>query len=480
MRGCTSTLHEFLMQAEPAPFGLRLGLVAIAAANVALGSAVATGRIAPVTALSVLPALLVVVAALIASNRAILVFAAFALDLSGVVALRQPVIGNSVYASDVIVVLALGSWLAAWLIAPGGRRPSWPRTPILGWPLLAFAVFIGMGVVRGHERWGLAYLSQPVRFVLYAGIAAAIADMTARQAWRGLTIVFYLGAVWNAAAATFYLATGTTQWDVGSRVSTGGTRVLTLTTALYLAGALVLALLNFEREQNIGRRVLHLLIGALAMYGIAVSYGRGVWYAVAAVIVVLLVTRAPLRRAALLVLPLCMPLLLLSGIGLSQAAPTFVPSVVERVTTIRPAVDASIRWRKEANKAVWAQVREDPVIGVGFGKGATFTVGSTRFHITQDPHNSFLFLWAGGGILTLGAFVLLFAVFLRDAWRRYGSQVEISRQLIAWSVALWFCFVANSLVEPQLTQANSILVFWILMLLPSIVPYGDSATPPHR
>ena len=455
------------------PFPFWFGLIAVAITNIALGFAVATGRLAPVTASALVPALLVAGAALIASNRAILVFVAFALDLSGVIALREPVLGTSVYTSDIILALALGSWVAAWLIAPGGHRPSWPATPILGWPLLVFAIFIGIGVVRGHERWGLAYLSQPVRFVLYAGIAAAIADMTVRQAWRGLTLVFYLGAAWNAVAATYYLATGTTQWDVGSRVSTGGTRVLTLTTALYLAGALVLALLNFEREHNFGRRFLHLFIAALATYGIAVSYGRGVWYAVVGVMVLLFVTRSRLRQAALLVLPLLLPLLLLSGIGLSQAAPTFVPGVVERVTTIRPTQDASIRWRQKANEAIWDQVREDPVIGVGFGKGASFTLGSTRFHITQDPHDSFLFLWAGGGILALGAFLLLFVLFLRDAWRRYLSQLEISAALIAWSVALWFCIVANSLVEPQLTQANSILVFWILMLLPSIVPYKD-------
>lgn len=455
------------MRAAPLPFGL--ALLAVVGANVALGSAVATGQIRAVTAVALVPVLFVAAAALIASNRAILVFGAFALDLSGVIALRQSVLGDSVYASDIIVLLALGSWVAAWLIAPGGRRPSWPRTPILGWPLVVFAIFIGMGVVRGHELWGLSYLSQPVRFVLYAGIAAAIADMTPRQAWRGLTVVFYLGAAVNAVAAIFYLATGTVQWETGSRLSTGGTRVLSLTTALYLTGALVLALLNLEREHRVGRRMLHVVAGGLATFGIVVTHGRGVWYAVAAVTVVLFLTRRGLLRATLAVLPLCLPLLVLGGVILTHVSPGFVPGVVERATTTG-TIDRSIAWRVAANDAIWDHVREDPILGVGFGKTASFTVDFTRFDITQDPHNSFLFLWAGGGIVTLGSFLLLFVLFLGDVWRRYRYQAELPRALIVWCVAVWFCFAVNTLSNGQLTKANSILVFWILMLLPTIVP----------
>jgi O-antigen ligase len=462
------------MRADQRPLLLAIG--ALAAANVALGAGIALSRVEPIGLLALLPAVLVVGAALIASNRAILVFGAFALDLSGVIALREPVLGDSVYASDIVLVLAVGSWLAAWLIAPEGRRPSWPKTPILGWPLLVFALFIGMGVVRGHELWGLSYLSQPVRFVIYAGMAAAVADMTVRQAWRGLTVVFYLGAVWNAFSAIFYLATGTVQWETGSRVSTGGTRVLTLTTALYLTGALVLALLNFERERRVVQRLGHLAIAALAAFGIVIAYGRGVWYAMAAVLVAMFLTRRRLRAGVLALLPLMLPVLVLGGILLVQANPGFFPNIAERFTTIQSGRDASIGWRTAANDAIWDQVREQPVIGVGFGKEASFTVNFTSFDITQDPHNSFLFLWAGGGILTLGAFLFLFALFLRDTWLRYrGTSAELSRSLLAWCVAIWFCFVVNSLVEPQLTQANSILVFWILMLLPTVVPRPGSA-----
>jgi O-antigen ligase len=453
------------------PLRSPLALTLVAGLNIALGFALAAGSTSGATLVAVLPALLVATAALIASNRAILVFGAFAVDLYGV-GLREPVVGSSIYVSDILLALALGSWLAAWLIAPGGRRPSWPKTPLLGWPLVLFAIFVGAGVVRGHQLWGLSYLSQPARFVIYAGIAAAIADMTVRQAWHGLVVVFYLGAFWNAAAAVYYLATGTVQQEASSGLTTGGYRVLTLTTALFLTGALVLALLNVERERRTGRQVLHVLVGGLAMFGIVVSYGRGVWYAVAAVLIVLYLMRPRLRRATAVVLPLCLPFVVLGGLLLARGAPGFLDQVVDRATTFHSS-DPSVNWREEAYKAIWAQVEESPIIGVGFGKEANFTADFTRFHITQDPHNSYLFLWAGGGLLTLGAFLLLYVLFVADSWRRYSSEAnQTARALIAWCLSIWFCFAVNSLVEPQLTQANSILVLWILMLLPTVVPYA--------
>jgi O-antigen ligase len=447
-----------------------IGLATVAALNVELGLLLASSDVKLGVAGAALPALLVIAAAIIASNRAILVFGAFALDLSGITSIRQPVLGGHLWTSDLLLMLAVASWAAAWLIAPGGRRPSWPKTPLLSWPLLMFAIFIAVGVVRGHERWGLSYLSQPLRFVLYAGIAFAIADLTIRQAWQALVCVFYLGAVVNAGAAVYHLANGTSQWEATARVSTGGTRALALTTALYLTGAVVLALLNAEREDNVRRRLFHLLIAGLAVFGIVVAYGRGVWFSIIAVLVVLFLTRRRLRGAFVTTIPLLLPALIAGSVLLVHSDPGFLPRLVTRFTTVHSG-DPSVAYRQEANRAIWEQVRQDPLLGVGFGKGATILVEGTPYTITQDPHNTYLFLWAGGGAVTLFSFVLLFAIFLVDAWRRYRSQTDLeARTLIVACIAIWFCFALDTLSEPQLTQANSLLAFWTLMLLPSVVP----------
>jgi O-antigen ligase len=459
-----------------------VAVAALATLNIAIALAVAMGRLDLGLLLALVPVVVVIAAAVIGSNRAILVFAVFAIDLSGITPLRKEVIGGHVWASDLVLFAVLIAWAAAWVIRPGGRRPTWPKAPILTLPLFLFAVFVAIGVVRGHELWGLGYLSQPVRFAMYALIAFAVSDLTPRQAWQVLVAVFYLGAIVNAVAAVYYLATGTVQQEAASGVSTGGVRVLALTTALYLTGAVVVALLNFEREQRIGPRLLHLSIGAMAMFGIVVSYGRGVWFALIAVLVALFLTRRRLRGAVSFVVPLLLPLVVAGVFVLVHSNPGFVPRVITRLTTVDSS-DASVRWRQAANSAVWEQVQENPTFGVGFGKGATFVLDRTRWDITQDPHDSYLFLWAGGGLVTLGSFLILYVVFLLDCWRRYRFQSELPRMLIAACVSIWFCFAVDALTEPRLTQANSLLALWVLMLLPTTVPYrsrGETGDPDNN
>jgi O-antigen ligase len=292
-----------------------------------------------------------------------------------------------------------------------------------------------------------------------------------RDVWRGLVVVFYGGAVLNAILAVYYIATGTVQEERLGDLSTGGQRALTLTTALYLAGAFLLALLNLERNQGFKHRLLHLAICVLAGFGIVVSYGRGVFYALGVIILVLFLTRSGLRRATLLVLPIIVCAVIVGSLA-SHGGSGFLPELTKRITTTS---DASVEWRRAANAAIWQQVQENPIVGVGFGQGASFVVGFARYDITQDPHDSYLFLWAGGGILTLASFLLLFAIFLLDSWRRYRNQADLPRTLIVWCVAFWFCIALNTISGPWLTQANVLLTFWILMLLPMTVPYARAA-----
>jgi O-antigen ligase len=137
--------------------------------------------------------------------------------------------------------------------------------------------------------------------------------------------------------------------------------------------------------------------------------------------------------------------------------------------TANPNTDTSATWRKEAIRAVWPQVREAPLTGVGFGRTTRFVIKGQRITGGQDPHNQFIYLWAGGGLLLLGSFGLLLAVYLAESWRRYSGGTREERQLIFWTVSLWFVFVVNSATGITLTSPSLLLVFWILMVLPMIV-----------
>ena len=425
------------------------------------------------------PALVALFGSLIASNRAILVFAAFAMNLFAPLgptsALPLP-IGVRVYPADVLVLLAVASWLAAWLVRPQLPRRSSLRSGILGWPLLLFAMALFAAVIRGHERYGEPVVGVPARLVVYAAIAAALTQLTARDVYRWLVVVFYAGAVWQSAVAIWGYARGTSETNQ-VLLSTGGERVLAGSTAMFMTGALLLALLNLEFDRRARSTALHLAVAALATFSLISTFQRTSFVALAVLVPVFLLVfrRIGLRAAAFL--PLCAPFFALVVLLLPKADPSFFPTLVDRITA-SPSTDATAQWRVRAYAAVWEQVRESPITGVGFGQPVRFISNGVHYEVAQNPHNQFLYLWAGGGTLLFGSFILLLLVYLFECWRRFKGGTRDERRLIFWSVSLWFVFVVNSGTGIILTQPYLLVVFWILMVLPMIVrPKGRDAVP---
>jgi O-antigen ligase len=326
-------------------------------------------------------------------------------------------------------------------------------------------------VIRGHERYGEKLVGVPLRLLVYAGIAAAVTDLTARDAYRWLVGLFYAGTVWQVLVALHGYATGTSVTSAGL-VSTGGQRVLAGSTAMFMAGALLLALLNLELHRSAGRTSLHVLMAALATFALVSTLQRTTFAVVSLLVPLSLLAfrRIGLRAAA--VLPLCAPFLLLVALLLPKADPTLFPTLVHRITA-SPSTDTSAQWRRNANAAVWMQVREAPVTGVGFGRPASFVLNDVRVDVGQDPHDQFLFLWAGGGLLLFGSFLMLLMIYLWESWRRFKSGTKEERRLIFWAMSMWFVFVVNSLTSIVLTESFLLLPFWIVMSLPMVVRLGD-------
>ena len=452
------------------PRGSVVWIVAVlAAANVVLGIMLATAR-AEAVALAVLPIALVAIGSLIASNRGVLIFAAFTLSLLTPLPVTDALplhAGIAVYPSDILVLLALLSWAGAWLINPEVARPSPLRTRLLGWPLLVFGVMLVAAVVRGHERYGESLISVPVRFLLYAGIAAAVTDLKPRGAYRWLVAIFYAGTVWQVLVAIYGYATGTSATQAVV-LSTGGERILAGSTAMFMAAALLLALLNLELERSAGRTALHLLIAALATFALVNTFQRTTFALVGLLVPLCLLGFRRIRLRATAFLPLCVPFLVLIALLLPKADPSLFPTLAERLTA-SPSSDTSATWRRKAISSVWSDVREDPLRGVGFGRKTSFEINDQRTTLTQDPHNQFIYLWAGGGLLLLGSFILLLVTYLIESWRRFKGGTGEERRLIFWASSVWFVFLVNSATGIVLTSPQLLLVFWVLMVLPMIV-----------
>jgi O-antigen ligase len=461
-------------------------IVAVGAAavlNVLLALVLAHRGAGSSALLAFVPLLLILFGLLVASNRTVLLAAALGLSMTLPV-LQKPLplpFPGQLYWTDIVVILAVAAWLARRLTLPKEARPRSPVTPLLGVPLILFAAATLSASLRGHYAYGANLLGGPVRLFGYSLIVFAFVDLNPRTAYRAIVAVFYAGTVWMFLNAVYYVATGKSQTDQID-LSTGGKRVLALSTAIYLAGGLFLALLNLEIDRAAKRRLLHVLVASLALAGIVVAYGRATYLAVALVVPVLFLFLPRLRRGLFSVLPICLPFILLAAIAVPRVDPSIGSTFTNRVVKSNSS-DVNIQWRKDAAGALWEQVHQSPITGVGFGKKALLYFGEVPQVIDQDPHDSFLYLLAGGGILTLGAYLLLVTTFAVDAARRLRRTNDPYRRLIIiWSTATLCAFLVNAAAGPVLSDPMMLLTIWALMLLPSsIAPSTASeATTPMR
>jgi O-antigen ligase len=456
----------------------------LTAAALTAATALILDRLGPTAALAFasLPLVAIALALLVGPARIALFAAVFVFPLSGISFLAAPVPfgGANLRFQDLIVALALGSWAFSVLLARvrGEKTPPVPASPVLGWPLVAFGVLIVIPLLRGHYAYGAHVLGQPLRLIAYAGIVVTLAGATPARVLRLLRAVFYTGTVVSILWAIYYIATGGSQ-SASVDLSTGGSRPLAISTSLYCAGALFLALLTVRTAPSRARSLPHLVIAGLGLIGVVLGFGRGVFAAVAIVLAVFLVASKGIRRGVLVGIPLALPVVLLAAIFVMHTAPAVVTSFQHRISA-PPSQDANVIWRERANAAVLAQVREQPIVGVGFGRGSSFYIDVRssngflvpfRQDIGQDPHDGYLFLLAGGGILALGSFLALIAVFTIDAWRRYrGSTDDTERLLIMWVGATLFCFLFEASSGTMFEFPSDLLPIWALLVLPGVVP----------
>ena len=437
----------------------------------------AAGHVRLTLALAVGPILVAAVGLLLAADGVIFVCAALALELT-LPRLNNPLPfagGTKIYPADLVVGLALGAWALGRLRDlrdPKGphaavRRLHW--SPALGLPLVLFAAAVGSATIRGHTRYGEPLVGAPVRMILYAAIAAAVFRAYPKKLYRGVVIVFYVGTVWQFFNAIYYAATGGSQ-SIAEDLSTGGTRLLSVSVSLYLAGTFFLALINLSQGGTTRAKVLHAAMLLLSGAEIVVAYSRGTFLTVTVLSMILVFFLRDVRIGAVSMIPVAVPLLLLAALVLAQTHSTVIPTFVNR---LNPAVaqDPSVQWRGSANHALWEQVRDSPLVGVGFGKNLEFIVNDIPFETTQDAHNDFLYLLAASGVFGLGSFLLVVGSAMRNAVRRYReSNDREERALIIFAIVTALSFLLNGLVEPLVTLPTILLTIWTLLLLPASVP----------
>lgn len=450
---------------------LKIAVVAVAALalNLAVGVGLGSGRTTLVIAAAVVLPAFVAVSNLIVRHRDWLVIAALLLTmLGGNLIDRLPGTGSTaIYPADLFLALGIAGYLIERLRSVRGTRRDLRSTLILTWPLALLALTLMLGIARGHTRYGTSYLSEPSRIFIYAGIAVAVSRMKMPIAYRQIVRVFYAVTVVQALIGAYHLASGTSQTE-SSTLSTGGTRALALTTAMFLAGALVLALLNLDIDRS-GRRRTHLAIAGLSTFGIVISLGRTTYAAIAVVVPILFLGLRRLRRAMLAYAPLLIAVVAALVALALQMIPSLGSTLGNRFST-HVGNDSSLIQRQRKFDATLQGFGNEPILGLGFGRPVSFTTVDGRTQtFSGDPENSYIYVLAGGGILALGALIALILAFLGDAIFRLRRTQGEDRALIIFAMSLVFILLVNTLSYPLLSSPSLLLVLWIALLLPSIV-----------
>jgi hypothetical protein len=385
---------------------------------------------------------------------------------------RIPGTGSAnIFPSDLMVLLAVAlTWIRNTRQNESRARSPFPQIFVI--PFLLLFVGVVLGVIRGHERYGESLVGQPLRLLLYAAIGGALVGLSTESLYRGIVAVFYVGAVLEAFIGALYLATGGSQTDQ-VELSTGGTRVLALGTAIYLCGSLILALLNLDYDRAPGRRAVHLTIAALSTFGIVIAQGRTNFLALGLILPILFVARRQIVGAIAGYAPLAAPILAVAVIMLAALAPTLGSTLYERLFKTSSS-DLNVTWRKDAANATLAGVSTEPVRGLGFGRTVSFSLvtperQTLQYTISGDPHNSYVWLFAGGGLLVIVPFALLCLAFIGDTLRRLRKLEGAARVVATWALAFWVVFMVNAIAGPVISRTDFLLTMWTLMLLPTAV-----------
>ena len=214
-----------------------------------------------------------------------------------------------------------------------------------------------------------------------------------------------------------------------------------------------------------GRRAFYGTVGLLGSAAVAWSYARTAWIGLLAGVLVALAFRG--RRV------------LLAGAAalavLAAGAVLIEPSLAVRgaalVNAGDPASSARVRlWRTAVR--IW---QDHPITGAGLGSFKThfeeYKVPGEYF-ARGHPHNDFLNILVGSGILGLVAFLALVAVLFHRALTtraRAPASMSAERAILSAAVAALVAFLVAGLGQCYLTDEETAMIFWFTVACAMVV-----------
>ncbi len=430
----------------------------------AVGLLAGSGNLAIAAMIGMLPMLVIIGDAFLASNGVAVIIFAMVMNLTELSLARLPLFSHPfhLYLPDILVVLVFLHW------ALGKRPAGLVRQPPPAAFLLAAAVFCAtvlIGTVEGYTAYSTPLISNSSRLVIYAIFAVAVTRYTPAQLERGLRIGFYLGVVVTAVLGTYYLATGTSQTNQAV-VTTGGDRTIALSTSMFVAGGMILALLSIARSRSFSEARLDWAILTLGIYEQILALSRTTLIALVILVPAILLSSREARRRVLVVALILGAVILSVVLVANPSTPAPIASFERRIFDTN-SQDRDVLWRAQAAHAMLSGLDSHLLTGVGFGRSPYFTLRGLNEQVKGgDPHDGFIYLLSGGGLLALASFVSMILLSFRILARRITTASAGDRLVLWWSGAFLFVYLVNVATLPVISIVFYMPTLWILLGIP--------------
>lgn len=208
----------------------------------------------------------------------------------------------------------------------------------------------------------------------------------------------------------------------------------------------------------------------LLVAGIVVQFGRGVWLATAAG---LLVSAYLFRGIGGALRVACIGVFAIAAV-LSMASvykPRLAEAAVERAIGIREEYErgGSYNWRRQENEAALGYIERHPLFGAGLGgqyKQTSGSFSSVFFTQTLYIHNGYLFFPLKMGVFATFvplAFIVAFAATVRRGWLRHRARDGEDRALAAALCGAFAVPVITSVTQPEWWTQPGIAAYAIFL-----------------
>jgi O-antigen ligase len=368
----------------------------------------------------------------------------------------------------------VGGFLALFLLAEiaRGRRRLAPLTLVeAALPLFALALAMSAWRSINGWLWGLQAVFDSFLVALIAYLIARHLILTPRQFRLLAATLMAVGAIVAALTVSEQL-TGWTLFRAESTAEFYAPGIRKVAAVLghpaYIAVtlALLLALAVEQLQAGRGRRRGLLLAGLSLLYlaAIYLTYNRSGWLAALLVLMVSALVFPRFRRLGL-------PLLAAGAIVLALAWGSGRLNLEDSAAGERLTAESPVDYRLEALETGLQLVEPNPALGVGWGSfgrlaaRAGFRPGA-NVHVLPSTHNSYLNFLVSGGVLLLGAYLVLMTA-LGLALLRLTRRLRRQRRPIPASLlAAWIVLPAYLLPTVAFDNNYSIyanIVFWSVM-----------------